>query len=154
MSKMIDQPHILVDLDATLAHYDGWTSAYDIGEPIKPMVDRVKKLIKEGKEVRIFTARVSEEGPYGLRPRHELEKTRDVIRKWCKTHIGKELEITNKKTFHTVQIIDDRCLQIIPNLGITIVDYLYTESFDYTLPQQLPTPSPIEKEKNPPNKHS
>jgi hypothetical protein len=32
-----------VDLDATLAKYDGWKSADHIGEPIPAMVDRVSR---------------------------------------------------------------------------------------------------------------
>jgi len=141
MSKLVDEPHILVDLDSTLAHYEGWSSPYDIGAPVKPMVDRIKKLIKEGKEVKIFTARVSEEGPYGLRPRHELDKTRDVIRKWCKAHLGKELDITNKKTFHTVQIIDDRCLQIVPNTGQSVVEFITGVGSKLENPYSLPIPA-------------
>jgi hypothetical protein len=48
-----------VDLDGTLAYYD--KNDYDplhIGYPLVPMVRRVKAWIKEGKDVRIFTARV------------------------------------------------------------------------------------------------
>lgn len=141
MSKLIGEPHILVDLDSTLAHYESWSGPYDIGAPIKPMVERIKKLIKEGKEVKIFTARVSDEGPYGTRPRHELEKTREVIRKWCKTHLGKELDITNKKTFHTVQIIDDRCLQIVPNTGQSVVEFITGVGSRLENPYSLPIPA-------------
>ena len=47
-----------VDLDGTLAHYDKFISPSHIGEPIAPMVARVKKWLSQGKEVRIFTARV------------------------------------------------------------------------------------------------
>lgn len=138
--KPIDQPHILVDLDCTLAYYEGWTSAYNIGAPIPPMVKRVKALLKKGKEVKIFTARVSEEGPYGLRSKNELEKTKEAIRKWCKVHLGRELEITNKKTFHTVQIIDDRCLQIIPNSGYSVVEFVTELGGTLEVPTSLPIP--------------
>ena len=47
-----------VDLDGTLAEYLGWQGMGHIGEPIAPMVERVKAWLAEGKDVRIFTARV------------------------------------------------------------------------------------------------
>ena len=47
-----------IDLDGTLAEYDGWKGVEHIGKPIPSMVERVKAWIIEGKDVRIFTARV------------------------------------------------------------------------------------------------
>ena len=46
-----------VDLDGTLAHYDEFRGDDYVGEPIEPMVERVKQWLDEGKDVRIFTAR-------------------------------------------------------------------------------------------------
>ena len=51
-----------VDLDGTLAYYDQWRGALHIGEPIPLMLERVKRWLDEGKDVRIFTARVNREG--------------------------------------------------------------------------------------------
>ena len=45
-----------VDLDGTLAVYYDWEI---IGDPIPLMVERVQQWLKEGKHVKIFTARVS-----------------------------------------------------------------------------------------------
>lgn len=42
------QGWIGVDLDGTLAHYDGWKGADHIGEPIPAMVERVKQWLSEG----------------------------------------------------------------------------------------------------------
>lgn len=57
-----------IDLDGTLAEYDGWKGVEHIGKPIPSMVKRVKEWISEGKDVRIFTARVcmsqSKKRPY------------------------------------------------------------------------------------------
>lgn len=47
------------DLDGTIATYDTWKGIDHIGEPIKPMVDLIKRLHDEGKVVKILTARVS-----------------------------------------------------------------------------------------------
>src|SRR5260370_1562028 len=46
------------DLDGTLAKYSGWSE--DIGEPIGPMISKVKRWLAEGKEGRILTARGSQ----------------------------------------------------------------------------------------------
>ncbi|MGD0238350.1 MAG: hypothetical protein ABSC55_27925 [Syntrophorhabdales bacterium] len=51
-----------VDLDGTLAEYHGWIGIHHIGKAITPMVERVKRWIGEGKKVKIFTARASQEG--------------------------------------------------------------------------------------------
>lgn len=54
---MSNKGWIGVDLDGTLAHYDGWKGPEHIGAPIPAMVERVKAWLAEGKEVRISTAR-------------------------------------------------------------------------------------------------
>jgi len=50
-----------VDFDCTLAEYHGWNGG-ELGPPIPAMVERVKAWLAEGREVRIFTARVAETG--------------------------------------------------------------------------------------------
>jgi hypothetical protein len=47
-----------VDLDGTLATYNTWEGPEHIGEPIPEMVERVKAWRRDGRAVRIFTARV------------------------------------------------------------------------------------------------
>jgi hypothetical protein len=104
-----------VDLDGTLAKYEGWKGACHIGEPIKPMVDRVKKWISAGKEVRIFTARV---GPQ--KDINDAVRSREAIQNWCMIHIGVVLSVTATKDFAMVELWDDRCVQVIPNEGIPV----------------------------------
>lgn len=48
-----------VDLDATLCYYDKWRGPTHIGKPIPAMVSRVEQWLKDGKDVRIVTARVA-----------------------------------------------------------------------------------------------
>jgi hypothetical protein len=103
-----------VDLDGTLAEYDGWKGENHIGKPIPLMVDRVKKWIAEGKEVKIFTARVWRYNP-------DIE---DVIQKWCIKHIGQILPTTCFKDYGMIELWDDRAVQVIPNKGIAIQDLL------------------------------
>lgn len=50
---MSNRGWIGVDLDGTLAHYDGWKGETHIGKPIPLMLARVKRWLAEGKEVRI-----------------------------------------------------------------------------------------------------
>lgn len=110
-----------VDLDGTLAKYDGWVSPTHIGEPIKPMVDRVKQWLDEGKTVKIFTARAY---PGGRITEQELIDVHDAIATWCIKHIGTILPITYMKDYGMVSLWDDRAVQVVPNTGIPIQDYI------------------------------
>ena len=93
-----------VDLDGTLAHHGSWREGH-IGEPIVPMVDRVKKWLSEGQDVRIFTARA----PY--------PDACELIELWCLEHLGARLKITATKDFSMIALWDDRCVQVVPNTG-------------------------------------
>lgn len=94
-----------VDLDGTLAHYEGWKGIEHIGEPIPAMMDRVKRWLTEGRKVKIFTARV--EDKQALSP----------IWAWLKKHGIGELEVTNVKDFAMIELWDDRCVQVELNTG-------------------------------------
>jgi hypothetical protein len=109
------QGWIGVDLDGTLATYEGWQGPELIGAPIPRMVERVKQWHKEGKEVRIFTARVAcgeSEDPW---PTHRI---RVAIQAWVLKHVGIErIPVTNKKDFAMVELWDDRAVQVTINTG-------------------------------------
>jgi len=105
---------IAVDLDGTLAQYDGWVSPTHIGEPVPLMVDRVKQWLIEGKDVRIFTARVF---PGGNVSEDEVQEVRIAISNWCKINVGEVLLITCTKDYGMVELWDDRAVQVIPNTG-------------------------------------
>lgn len=94
-----------VDLDGTLAHYDGWKGPAHIGKPVPLMAERVHAWLAQGQEVRIFTARAS-----------QPEYVRHV-EAWCKTHFGVRLAVTNTKDFGMLELWDDRCVQVQPNTG-------------------------------------
>jgi hypothetical protein len=97
-----------VDLDGTLAKYDGWKNG-EIGEAIPAMLFRVKKWIADGKEVRIFTARVCD-------PRH-IDSLLVEWKRWCRLYGLPELRLTNIKDFHMIELWDDRAIQVEPNTG-------------------------------------
>jgi hypothetical protein len=108
-----------VDLDGTLAiHEEGqWKGVSHIGEPIAPMVERVKQWLAEGIEVRIFTARVA---GHGLIENGKKLDAITPIQKWCKKHIGQVLPITNVKDFRMWQLWDDRARQVVFNTGVPV----------------------------------
>ncbi len=105
------EPWIGVDLDGTLAHYDGWVALDSIGAPIPQMVDRVKRWLKAGMKVKIFTARVNHlEGT-------ELAACTFAILNWCETHLGQKLDITSCKDVGMIELWDDRAVQVEANTG-------------------------------------
>lgn len=104
---MREQPWIAVDLDATLAHYGGWKGVQHIGSPIKPMCDKVKQWLREGKRVKIFTARLHNNG--------DRNKVTAPIKRWCKANLGQELEVTNVKTQGMIELWDDRAFNVPKN---------------------------------------
>ena len=110
---------IAVDLDGTLAEYNGWRGATHIGAPIPKMVDRVKQWLAEGKDVRIFTARVyAPTGPaYDPKREREAIDAGVAIAQWCIEHIGKELPVTCTKDYGMIVLYDDRCRQVEQNTG-------------------------------------
>lgn len=117
-----------VDLDGTLAHYDEWV-AYDvIGEPIPAMVERVRAWIAEGREVRIFTARV--DASYGkiLECRktgrtYSREDVERAIRRWLADRCSlPPLAVTCVKDYAMIELWDDRCVQVVPNTGRTLAE--------------------------------
>jgi len=100
---------IAVDLDGTLAYYDDWIGPTHIGEPVPVMLERVKQWLEEGKDVRIFTARVAHptDGP----------QARTAIYDWCVQHLGVQLPVTNIKDMGMIEHWDDRCVQVVKNTG-------------------------------------
>ena len=90
-----------VDFDGTLATYDHYRGDDHTGDPVEPMVKLVRKLLHEGVDVRLFTAR----------------KPHPALRKWMKEHLGVILPITNVKDPGMIAAIDDRAIGIMRNTG-------------------------------------
>ena len=76
-----------VDYDKTLVDENG--------QPIHHMVSKVKKALHEGKDVRIFTARVSS---------GDTQEVDD----FCKYHFDRNLPITNVKDPEMEELWDDK----------------------------------------------
>lgn len=114
-----------VDLDATLAVYDGWRGIDHIGPPVPPMVERVKRWRSEGQEVRIFTARVSaiyrQHEPMTQQLYDQVEEALQalaVIRAWSMRVFGEVLPVTALKDLGMIECWDDRSVSVAANTGV------------------------------------
>jgi hypothetical protein len=112
-----------VDLDRTLAFQDKYISHEHIGDPIPQMAQRVRDWLAEGKDVRIFTARVdggnvaiAMGNPEGHKYR-DVERIRTIIQDWTEKHFGRRLPVTNKKDYGCIAIWDDIAIGVVPNQG-------------------------------------
>lgn len=92
-----------VDFDGTISEHHGYKGPNHVGEPIMPMVERIRKWLKEGKDVRIFTARD--------------QKSYPAIRKFCLQNFGKTLKITKTKDRFMEALYDDRAVGVEHNTG-------------------------------------
>jgi hypothetical protein len=97
-----------VDLDGTLMIYHSG-QAPELGEPIPKMVDRVRKWLKQGIDVRIVTARAS----------HPMFTANEkaAIEQWLLTHLGQILVIQCHKDYQMIELWDDRAVQVESNTG-------------------------------------
>lgn len=102
-----------MDLDGTLARYEGWRGIEHIGDPIGPMLDRVKDWLRRDVGVKIFTARVSV-------PEPERTEVIQHIHTWCARHGLPSLEVTCSKDFGTICIWDDRAKEVVINTGLLV----------------------------------
>ena len=82
-----------VDFDKTLVD--------EQGNPIYSMVDKVNTALSEGKDVRIFTARLTGD--------NAAESERE-IKDFCIENFGVELPITNEKDYELEEIWDDKSI--------------------------------------------
>ena len=87
------------DLDGTLAKDTSRLRDTTIGEPIPVMVEKAKRYIEAGEDVRLFTARA-----YRMTPDVE-----GALKEWCKEHLGKVIPIQAHKDHELMFFYDDRC---------------------------------------------
>lgn len=94
-----------VDLDGTLAYAEEFHGEEIIGEPIPAMVERVKNWLREGKTVKIFTARASSAAAV------------QEIKAWLQKHGLPDLDVTNVKDPAMEVCYDDKSIQVVKNTG-------------------------------------
>jgi hypothetical protein len=123
--------YVAVDFDGTLAV--GRTKKWNgpLGKPVELMLDRVKKWLFVGIEVRLFTARVNPFDRHGnLQTREELNELCKRLDKWCLKYVGVKLPITCMKTHNVLEIWDDRAIQVIKNTGELVNDEYIPGEYD------------------------
>lgn len=103
---VFDAGWVGVDLDGTLAYYDGWKGEEHIGDPIPLMLQKVKDWIESGRTVKIFTARAT------------VPSMIPYVKEWLKKNGIPQLEITATKDFSMIMLFDDRCQRVETNTGI------------------------------------
>lgn len=108
------QGWIGVDLDGTLATYDGWSDT--IGQPIPAMVSRVNRWLSEGKEVRVLTARGTISGEEGSKYDQLVQ-----IHDWINEHVKEPLFVTDRKDPSMIRLYDDRVRQVEEGTGRLVV---------------------------------
>src|SRR4051812_18499178 len=91
------------DLDGTIARYEGWKGPNHIGEPIRPAIERLKRILKAGVTVKVVTARVSKDSTP-----EEIRSFKAIFNIWCDTAIGQRLELTAEKDYSMLVLFDDR----------------------------------------------
>ena len=92
------------DFDGTLVKYSGWNHG-DVGEPVEAMCKIIRKYIEAGAEVRIVTARAA------------VPENLNVVEDWTEEHLGKRLQVTDRKDFAMTLLFDDRAVSVKRNEG-------------------------------------
>lgn len=95
------------DLDGTLATRPGKFDLDEVGEPVKKMIDVLKKHLADGDTCKIFTARAATLG-------HEK-----AIWRWLKEQRLPKLDITNAKDHRMKLLYDDRAVSVRTDEGTT-----------------------------------
>lgn len=111
-----------VDLDGTLFRMDGWISIDHIGEPIMPMVERIRGYLDKGYNFKIFTARASVPEPDRSKM---IKAVHAALEKVGLPHFP----VTNEKDFDLLEIWDDRAIEVVHNAGEFVVE-AYTKMLD------------------------
>lgn len=113
------------DLDGTLAYHDPDSGfKKEVGPPVGAdndgisLLDRVRVLISQGREVKIFTARIwplgtlEELNPKNSARVREASEQLRLIRKFCLQNLGQILEVTCIKDPTMYKIVDDRAVTV------------------------------------------
>jgi hypothetical protein len=124
-----------VDFDGTLAIYRDGMGPTELGEPLAPMVARVKAWLADGIDVQIVTARVADSA--WNRNRRKQVDAALAIEKWCYVHLGVGLKVRADKDQYMRELWDDRARQVEYNTGDdsinAAVEKAYQMGYDHGL---------------------
>jgi len=96
---------IAIDLDGTLAYFDGWKGIEHIGDPIPSVVKRLKEKKNEGFDIKIFSARCMD------------LRAKKYIGDWLAHYDIPYDDITNIKDSSMKEIWDDLAVAVPRNEG-------------------------------------
>jgi 2'-5' RNA ligase len=96
------------DVDGSLAHWTKGQPSFKIGNPVSALVERAKKDIADGKDVRLFTAKLSDD-PKGL--------NRAALEAWTYKVFGRSLPMQDVKDDLLEKFYDDRAVHVERNTG-------------------------------------
>lgn len=106
--------HIAIDLDKTLAFHESSWGVSRVGEPIVPMVEKVKEWLTKGYKVTIFTSRVNE---FDRSSKKEIDEQVKMIEEFLNRAGLPLLPITSIKRRYFTHYVDDRSYHVERNLG-------------------------------------
>ncbi len=98
-----------VDLDGTMAQYEGWKGAGHIGAPIHAICERIRALLKAGETVKVFTARMSVPT--------QVPEFIESWTEWSQLQFGQVLEATCSKDYAMIELWDDRAVAVEAGTG-------------------------------------
>lgn len=107
---------VAVDLDATLARYDGWCGREHIGEPLPGALEAMRALIGAGHKVIVFTCRCSNSVQADFAEDISGEQSAEIVGAWLEANgFPKEIEIWtgHGKPFADCYC-DDRAINVSP----------------------------------------
>ena len=111
-SALLASGWIGVDFDGTLCELGSDHENFGVGAPVQEMINRVRRWLSLGLEVKVVTARVAD-GSSLNRYRHER-----AVKDFCLEHLGRELEVTCKKDYNMIELWDDRAVGVWSNTGV------------------------------------
>ena len=116
---MANDKWLAVDLDGTLAVYDGWKGEEHIGDLVLPIAEKIKQRVNDGWKVAIFTARVSGQAS-------EAAHAERIIWGWLEDNkIAHFISgITAVKGKHFTEFWDDRAIAVAKNHGFFKEEWL------------------------------
>ena len=109
---------IYLDLDGTVANFDGWKGFDHIGDPIPTMADKIRTWLARGDEVVIFTARACDFNVHGD-AKFDLDAIVSTVQDWTEKHFGVRLKVTATKGPWDA-CYDDAINQVVRNTGKTL----------------------------------
>lgn len=123
-AKQDFKPFVGFDLDGTLAKRQKEFDINSVGEPVPKMIAQLRKHLKAGDTVKIFTARASTAG------------CKPPIHKFLKAQGLPKLEITNVKTPGLTKLYDDRAV------GVKVDTGEMFDPYEKKAARLLPLPTP------------